>query len=224
MALKKVNVIEALANVEQPFTLVEVARVGDLVMHAYICEGSVQWHRHIDNDELFLVRQGWIMLESEWGNVTVKPDEMVIVPKGVGHRSGSQLRTIVLLVQPVSMADRKNGHRRLFAVPRDNELHKFKLMEAAAHADAFCAEPVADIEGLTAQVVAGEGVSPWYANELSSSLWLVLQGEAQMEVEGEAVDMEEGDLVVIGRGVSHRWSGAKHTTMFLLSRWVECAR
>jgi mannose-6-phosphate isomerase-like protein (cupin superfamily) len=221
MALSKINVSEVLANVEQPFTLVEVARVSGLAMHAYICQGTVQWHRHIDYDELFLVRQGWIVLESEWGNVTLKPDEMVIVPKGVGHRSGSQLQAVVLLVQPVAMADRKNGHRRLFALPRENELVKFKLMDVAHHVGSFCLEPVVDVEELTVQIVVGDGVSPEYVNQLSDNLWLVLQGEAHMEAEGESVDMEEGDLVVVARGVLHRWSCPANTVMFLLSRWAE---
>ncbi len=221
MGLDKVNVIEALANVTQPFTLVQVARVSSLVMHAYVCEGAVQWHRHIDHDELFLVRQGWIILESEWGNVTLKPDEMSVVPKGVGHRSGSQLRAIVLLIQPAVMADRKNGHRRLFAIPQEQELTKFKLMEVANRADLFRPEPVVDMEELTAQVVVGDGASPEYVNPLSESLWLVLQGEAQMEAEGDSVDLEEGDVVVIGRGEPHRWLCPTHTVMFLLSQWAE---
>lgn len=222
-ALNKVNVLEALANVEQPFTLVQVARVGGLAMYAYVCQGAVQFHRHIDHDELFLVRQGWMVLESEWGNLTLRPDEMVIVPKGVGHRSGSQLRAVVLLVQPAAMADRKNGHRHLFAIPRENELKKFKLMEAAARARSLCPEPVADMEELTAQIVAGDGVSPELVNRLSDSLWLALQGEAQIEAEGQKLDLEEGDLVVIGRDIPHRLAGAANTVMFLLSRWVECA-
>ena len=219
--MNKINVIEALAHVEQPFTLVPVARVGSLVMHAYVCQGAVEWHKHIDNDELFLVRQGWIVLESEWGNVTLKPDEMVVVPKGVGHRSGSQLRAVVLLVQPAAMADRKNGHRRIFAIPRENELVKFKLMDVASRADSFCPEPVGYVEELTAQVMVGNGVSPEFVNTLSDSLWLVLQGEAQMQAEGEAVDMAEGDLVIVGRDVPHRWSNSGDTVMFLLSRWAE---
>ena len=137
-----------------------------------------QWHKHIDNDELFLVRQGWIVLESEWGNVTLKPGEMVVVPKSVRHRSGSQLRAVVLLVQPAAAADRKNGRRRLFAIARENELKKFKLMDVADRATSFYPEPVADMEELTAQVVACNGVSPEFINTLSNSLWLVLRGEA----------------------------------------------
>jgi mannose-6-phosphate isomerase-like protein (cupin superfamily) len=145
------------------------------------------------------------------------------VPKGVGHRSGSQQRAVVLLVQPAAGADRKNGHRRLFAIPRENKLKSFKLVEAAARARSLCPEPVADMEELTAQVVAGEGVSPEFVTSLSDSLWLVLHGEARIEAEGEKLDLEEGDVVVVERDIPHRLTGAAHTVMFLLSRWIECA-
>jgi len=223
MPLNKVNVAEALDKVEQPFTLVEVARVGSLVMHAYVCLGMVQWHRHVDHDELFLVQDGWITLESEWGNVTLKAGEMVVVPKGVGHRSGAQLRSIVLLVQPAAAADRKNGHRRIFAIPGENELQKVKLAEAATRTDLFRPEPMADIEELAAQVVVGQGVSHDYVNTLSGSLWLVMSGEAQLEVGGELLDVAAGELVVIDRNVPHRWASSTRTTMFLLSGWAEQA-
>ncbi len=219
--MNKVNVMEALTDIEQPFTLVELARVGAFVMHAYICHGSVQWHKHIDHDELFLVHQGWMVVESEWGNVTLKPGELVVVPKGVRHRSGSQMRAVVLLLQPGAAADRKNGHRRIFAIAGEKELGKFKLTDVATRTDPFRPEPVADIEDLTAQVVTGNGVSPVYVNALSDSLWLVLHGQAQMEARGESVEAEAGDLVVIGRGVPHRWTSSAAATLFLISRWVE---
>lgn len=221
MALNKVNVSGALAKVEQPFTLVQVARVGAWVMHAYICQGAVQWHKHIDHDELFFVQQGWMVLESEWGNVTLKPDEIAVVPKGVGHRSGSQLRAVVLLIQPGVAPDRKNGHRRIFAIPGEAELHKFSLMDMALQATPFCPEPVADIEELTVHVVTGDGLSTEYVNQLSDSLWLVLSGEIQMEAEGESVEMETGDLVVIGQSVRHRWDSSASTILCLISRRAE---
>jgi mannose-6-phosphate isomerase-like protein (cupin superfamily) len=96
-------------------------------------------------------------------------------------------------------------------------------MDVAARADLFRPEPVADMEDLAAQIVVGYGLSPEYVNALSGSLWLVLQGNAQMEAEGESVEMEAGELVVIGQGVPHRWTAFADTTMFLLSRWVEQA-
>jgi len=223
MPLNKVNLAEALANVKQPFMMIEVAHVGSLMVHTYVCQGTVQWHRHIDHDELFLVHEGWMALESEWGNIVLKPDEMAIVPKGIGHRSSSQMRAVVVLAQPRAAADSKNGHRRIFALPQQDALQKYRLMDVAARADLFRPEPVADMEDLAAQIVVGYGLSPEYVNALSGSLWLVLQGNAQMEAEGESVEMEAGELVVIGQGVPHRWTAFADTTMFLLSRWAEQA-
>ncbi len=223
MPLNKVSVAEALANVTQPFMMVEVAHVGSLVMHTYVCQGTVQWHKHIDHDELFLVHEGWMALESEWGNIVLKPGEMAIMPKGIGHRSSSQMRAVVVLAQPRTAADSKNGHRRIFALPQQDALRKYRLMDVAARADPFRPEPVADMEDLAAQIVVGYGLSPEYVNALSSSLWLVLQGNAQMEAGGESVEMEASELVVIGQGVPHRWTAFADTTMFLLSRWAEQA-
>ncbi len=223
MPLNKVSIVEVLANVKQPFMMVEVARVGSLVAHAYVCQGTVEWHKHTDHDELFLILAGWMTLDSEWGNIVLKPNEMAIVPKGIGHRSSSQVRAIVLLVQPRAAADSKNGHRRIFALPRHDALPKYRLMDVAARADLFCLEPVAEMEDLAAQIVVGNGLSPEYVNALSSSLWLVLQGHIQMEAEGESIEMEPGELVVIGQDVPHRWTADTDTIMFLLSRWVEQA-
>lgn len=221
--MNQTNVLRALANVEEPFALVDVAHVGALVMYAYICHGSVQWHKHIDHDELFLVREGWMMLESEWGPVTLKPDEMAIMPKGVAHQSGSQLRTKVVQLRPAAGADRRNGHRRILAIPGEKELSKFRLLDAARRADPFRPEPIADIEELTVQVVAGSGLSPMYVNPLSDSLWLVLQGEARMEAEGESAEMQVNDLVVVGRDAPHRWASPTAATLLLVSQWRESA-
>ena len=221
--LNQTNVLRALANVEQPFTLVDVAHVGALVMYAYFCHGAVQWHKHIDHDELFLVRDGWMTVESEWGDVTLRPDEMVIVPKGVAHRSGSQLRARVVQLRPAAGADRRNGHRRILAIPGEKELSKFRLTDAAKRVDPFRPEPIADIEELTVQVVAGSGLSPMVVNPLSDSLWLVLQGEARMEAEGESAEMELNDLVVVGQGVPHRWDSPAAAIMLLISQWREGA-
>jgi len=160
MPLNKVNVAEALANVKQPFMMIEVAHVGSLVMHAYVCQGTVQWHRHIDHDELFLVQEGRMALESEWGNIVLKPDEMAVVPKGIGHHSSSQMRAVVLLVQPRAAADSKNGHRRIFALPQQDALQKYRLMDVAARADLFRPEPVADMEDLAVlRIVVRNGFS-----------------------------------------------------------------
>jgi len=83
--LKKLNVSQVAAQLAQPFLMVNVARVGDIVVSVYICQGMLERHQHIDNDELFWVYEGTILLESEWGEVRLRPGELAVVPKGVEH-------------------------------------------------------------------------------------------------------------------------------------------
>lgn len=45
------------------------------------------WHRNMECDELIFCYQGGIRWETELGNVTLKPGELFIIPKGIAHRS-----------------------------------------------------------------------------------------------------------------------------------------
>lgn len=48
---------------------------------------STAWHSHDDQDEVFLVTSGELVVELRDGDVTLGPGEMVIVPRGVEHRA-----------------------------------------------------------------------------------------------------------------------------------------
>ncbi len=61
--------------------------------------------RHTDQDELFLVYSGTISLESDWGTVILRPGELAVIPKGLGHRSSALMRSHVLLVKVFNKPD-----------------------------------------------------------------------------------------------------------------------
>src|SRR5258706_12266589 len=111
MTLEKVNLAEAANRIEQPFRVVQLATIGDLALSVYVCQGQVNWHRHLDEDELFLVHEGVVALDTERGRLTLHSEELAGVPKGGGHRSGSPLRSVVVLVRPIVLTNRTNGHR-----------------------------------------------------------------------------------------------------------------
>src|SRR5258708_38928879 len=111
MALDVVKLAEAANKLDQPFRVVQLASVGDLALSVFVCQGQVNWHRHLDEDELFLVHEGVVAIDTERGRLTLPSEELVFVPKGVAHRSGSQLRSVVLLIRPMMLTNRRNGHR-----------------------------------------------------------------------------------------------------------------
>jgi mannose-6-phosphate isomerase-like protein (cupin superfamily) len=216
VSLRVVNISQTILQVDQPFTLTELAVVGELVVHGYVCLGAVNWHTHIDADELFLVHEGVMALESQWGDVLLHSGELAVVPKGVAHRSGSQWRTLVVLVHARGFPERKNGHRRLFGFPGQGQMKKVELQAVPPMAGSFRLEPVADVDEYVVQLTAGSGLSPTYVNFLSDTLWLVISGQVRFEAGDELIELSQGELTVVPRDLPHRWIGLGSATLFWL--------
>jgi mannose-6-phosphate isomerase-like protein (cupin superfamily) len=47
--------------------------------------GSINWHKHDDQDEVFLVIEGRLTIQLHDGDVTLDAGDMFIVPRGVEH-------------------------------------------------------------------------------------------------------------------------------------------
>src|SRR3972149_503044 len=45
------------------------------------------WHRNMDYDEIIICVQGGMTWETELGTVAIRPGEIVVLPRGVAHRS-----------------------------------------------------------------------------------------------------------------------------------------
>jgi mannose-6-phosphate isomerase-like protein (cupin superfamily) len=65
-------------------------------------KGEFIWHKHDDEDELFVVIEGTLMMEFRDKTVEVKPGEILVVPKGVEHRPWTNDEVKVMLVEPKS--------------------------------------------------------------------------------------------------------------------------
>lgn len=85
-------------------------RIGELngqqVILAKI-EGEFVFHKHDDEDELFMVMKGQLSLElrgsdAEITTVVVNPGEFFIVPRGVEHKPTATEETHLLLFEPMS--------------------------------------------------------------------------------------------------------------------------
>ncbi|MEE2889996.1 MAG: cupin domain-containing protein [Planctomycetota bacterium] len=85
-------------------------RIGELngqqVILAKI-EGEFVFHKHDDEDELFMVMKGQLSLEmrgsdEEITTVVVNPGEFFIVPRGVEHKPTATEETHLLLFEPLS--------------------------------------------------------------------------------------------------------------------------
>ena len=83
--------------------------------------GPFVWHRHENEDELFLVLQGSFEMEFRDRTVPVREGEFLIVPRGVEHRPVAASEVHVLLFEPVSTLNTGNVQGPL-TVPRPETL------------------------------------------------------------------------------------------------------
>ena len=70
--------------------------------------GEFVWHRHQNEDELFLVLKGVLSLELRDGTVTLRPGEFFIVPRGVAHRPVAEEEVHLLMFEPASTLNTGN--------------------------------------------------------------------------------------------------------------------
>ena len=218
--LEVIRIAEQAARLSQPFTMIDLAQIDDLMLSVYLCQGTLQTHRHIDQDELFLVHSGTISLESDWGDVILRRHELVVVPKGVGHRSASLLPSLVLLLQPRVVVDRRNGDRRLFALKGETRLEKVNLA-AMGHQVVVPFSPVlvAHLDTFAVQLTLCEGIGPWQAQDRQASLVLCHDGRLTVDTEGLGqASLGPDELTVIPSRVPYRLLSTGRATVLDLKR------
>ena len=217
--LKKRNVAQAAAELGKPFSMTNITSVGDIVVSVYICQGILEWHKHLDNDELFWVYEGTILLESEWGEMQLRPGELAVVPKGVGHRSSSGLRASVLLLRCGFASDRKNGRRRLYALASESKLKHISLHKTIqALALPFQFQTVAQLEDSVVQTAWGEGTWPVQIPTFHDVLLFVLNGTATVHTSQSMLHLHTGDLTVIPQGAIYQLSTTQGTALVQVTR------
>jgi mannose-6-phosphate isomerase-like protein (cupin superfamily) len=76
-----------------------LAEVDDAYIKVAKVHGSLAWHSHENEDELFLVLKGHLRIEMESGSVELDEGEMFVVPKGVRHNPVAKQECHLLLIE-----------------------------------------------------------------------------------------------------------------------------
>ncbi|MBT0962871.1 cupin domain-containing protein [Denitromonas iodatirespirans] len=61
--------------------------------------GTLGWHSHDNEDELFFILKGQLRLEMAAETVTLSEGEMFVVPKGVQHNPVAEAECLILLIE-----------------------------------------------------------------------------------------------------------------------------
>jgi mannose-6-phosphate isomerase-like protein (cupin superfamily) len=96
----KVNLAEKLALFDEPWSPKVVSELNDSYVKVVKLEGEFVWHRHDEEDELFLVVSGRLHMQFRDGEVVIGPGELIVVPRGVEHCPQAEEETHVVLIEP----------------------------------------------------------------------------------------------------------------------------
>ena len=76
-----------------------VGEVDDAYIKVAKVQGTLAWHSHDNEDELFFILKGRLRIEMEQGSVELREGEMFVVPKGVRHNPVAEEECHVLLIE-----------------------------------------------------------------------------------------------------------------------------
>ncbi|MCB1601773.1 MAG: cupin domain-containing protein [Xanthomonadales bacterium] len=76
-----------------------VAELDDNYVKVAKVQGTLGWHAHADEDELFYVLAGQFRIEMETQTVDLGPGQMYVVPKGVRHNPVAEEECLIMLIE-----------------------------------------------------------------------------------------------------------------------------
>lgn len=76
-----------------------IAEVDDAYIKVARVQGSLAWHSHENEDELFLVLKGRLRIEMKDNTLELGEGEMFVVPKGVSHNPVAEQECHLMLIE-----------------------------------------------------------------------------------------------------------------------------
>jgi mannose-6-phosphate isomerase-like protein (cupin superfamily) len=76
-----------------------IGEVDDAYVKVAKVQGSLAWHSHDGEDELFFILKGKLRIEMESGAVELSEGEMFVVPKGVRHNPVAEQECHLMLIE-----------------------------------------------------------------------------------------------------------------------------
>ena len=97
-----------------------VATLNDYEIKLARIKGEFVWHTHDDTDELFLIVEGTLTIQLRDGDVTLRPGQLFVVPRGVEHCPIADGEVLAMLIEPSGVVNTGDAGGPLTAVRDDN--------------------------------------------------------------------------------------------------------
>ena len=80
-------------------------------------QGTFPWHSHAEAEEMFLVWKGRFRVEFRDRTVALGPGQVIVVPRGVEHRTAADEEAEVLIFEPSEVVNTGDAPTSEFTAP-----------------------------------------------------------------------------------------------------------
>lgn len=102
--MSAINLNEKLTLFQETWTPKIIGELNGQQVKLAKLKGEFVWHQHENEDELFYVVKGQLIIELRDQTITLKEGEMYIVPRGVEHKPIAHEEVHIMLFEPASTA------------------------------------------------------------------------------------------------------------------------
>ena len=106
--METVNLAEKFGRFRDYWSPKIVGELNDSYVKLAKLKGEFVWHHHANEDELFLVVRGKLLIRLRDRDIRLNEGEFVIIPKGVEHLPVADEEVHVLLLEPKSTLNTGN--------------------------------------------------------------------------------------------------------------------
>lgn len=107
--MEKINLRNEFDSIEKYWTQKTVGKANGSMLKLAKGIGEINWHKHDDQDEVFLVCKGKLTIRlKEQEDIHLQEGELFIVPKGVEHAPKAE-EEVELLVMGINITSNKEG-------------------------------------------------------------------------------------------------------------------
>ena len=112
-SMRKVNLAKKFALIPEVWKPHVVAELNGQQVKLVKTKGEFVFHKHEDEDEMFLVVKGRFRMDFRDGHEWIEQGEFIVIPRGVEHRPVAEKECWILLFEPASTLNTGNVENEL---------------------------------------------------------------------------------------------------------------
>ncbi|WP_080967809.1 cupin domain-containing protein [Bacillus safensis] len=122
--ISKTNVQEKFLQINDYWNPRISGELNDSYIKMVKIKGEFIWHHHDDEDEMFFVCKGKLIIRFRDSEVTLNEGEFIVIPKGIEHQPVAEEEVHLLLIEPKTTLNTGNViNERTVSIPERIDEH-----------------------------------------------------------------------------------------------------